>query len=82
MGALYVKDNEAFRMAQELADKRGLTKTEAVKLALRHELDRDEPTDRRPLRERMIEFWERYPLPKVLGPIPDKAFYDDMSGDL
>ncbi len=81
-GALYVKDNEAFSMAQELAKRRGLTKTDAVKLALRHELERDEPVDRRPLCERMIAFWERYPLPETLGPVPDQAFFDELSGDL
>ena len=82
MASLYIKDAEANDWAEELARTRGLTKTAAVKLALRHELDRERAADRRPLRERMWDFWERFPLPEELGPVPDKAFYDDLSGDL
>ena len=43
MGALYVKDDDARVMAEKLADRRGLTKVAAVKLALANELARDEP---------------------------------------
>ena len=81
MASLYVKDTEANAMAEKLAKQRGLTKTAAVKLALRHELERD-AADSRPLREKMLDFWERHPLPDKLGPVPDKAFYDDLSGNL
>ncbi|OYW22045.1 MULTISPECIES: type II toxin-antitoxin system VapB family antitoxin [unclassified Sphingomonas] len=85
MASLYIKDQEANALAEELASLRGLTKTAAVKLALRHELDRSATgakADDRPLRERMIDFWKRHPLPQEMGPIPDKAFYDDLSGGL
>jgi antitoxin VapB len=85
MASLFIKDPEANELAEQLARQRGLTKTAAVKLALRHELDQSplEPIkDTRPLRERMIDFWKRHPLPEHLGPIPDKAFYDDLSGNL
>lgn len=82
MASLYIKDPEANVLADQLARARGLTKTDAVKLALRHELDRDAPVDRRPLRERMIDFWSRYPVPLEPGPIADKAFYDELSGEL
>ena len=87
MASLYVKDTEANAWAEELAAQRGLTKTAAVKLALRRELDRNGidaqvAADRRPARERMLDFWKRHPLPDKLGPVPDKAFYDDLSGDL
>lgn len=83
MASLYIKDQEANALAEELATRRGMTKTAAVKLALRHELDRSETSDKfndRPLRERMIDFWKRHPLPQEMGPIPDKSFYDDLSG--
>jgi antitoxin VapB len=36
--ALYVKDPEVDRLATQLAEARGTTKTEVVKQALRHEL--------------------------------------------
>lgn len=85
MASLYIKDKEANELAARLADERGLTKTAAVKLALRHELERgasEAKVDRRPLRERMIDFWERHPLPPETGLVADKAFYDELSGDL
>jgi antitoxin VapB len=81
MASLYVKDAEANALAEELAARLGVTKTAAVKLALRQELMRD---SRDPLsaRDKMLGFWKRHPLPARLGPIPDKAFYDELSGDL
>lgn len=79
MASLYIKDTEANDMAQKLAERRGLTKTAAVKLALANELER---SDRRSARERMEDFWKRHPLPDKLGPAPDKAFWDELSGDL
>lgn len=85
MAGVCIKDQEANMVAEQLARARGLTKTAAVKLALRRELDRDvaatAPADR-PLRERMVDFWERHPLPNELGPVPGKPFYDDVSGGL
>lgn len=79
MASLYIKDTETNDMAEELAEQRGLTKTAAVKLALANELKR---SDRRSAREKMEDFWKRYPLPDKLGPAPDKAFWDELSGDL
>ncbi len=81
MASLFVKDSEANSLADQLARSRGLTKSAAVKLALRNELGREPPV-RPPLRERMLEFWERHPLPPETGFKADKAFYDDLSGDL
>lgn len=79
MASLYIKDPEANALAEELARRRGLTKTAAVKLALQHELDE---VNRRSTREKMLALWERHPLPAPAGPIADKAFYDDLSGGL
>lgn len=81
MASLYIKDPEANELAEQLAQAHGLTKTAAVKLALRHELDRATSANK-PLRDRMRDFWREYPLPAQLAPIPDKAFYDELSGDL
>lgn len=81
MASLYVKDEHANRLAETLAKQRGLTKTAAVTLALTNELARD-PVDRRTTREKMLDLWARHPLPDKLGPPADKAFYDDLSGDL
>lgn len=85
MGALYIKDDKTALLAERVAARLGTTKTEAVRRALEAieaELPPLPERDTRPLRERMIDFWKRYPLPEKLGPVPDKAFYDDLSGDL
>lgn len=81
MASLYVKDQEANALAEELARLRGLTKTAAVKLALRHELARDPQVmanSRRPIREIVEEFWREHPLPSATGPEADKAFFDSL----
>lgn len=79
MASLYIKDPETNALAEELAQRRGLTKTAAVKLALQRELD---DVDRRSTREKMLALWERHPLPVPRGPVADKSFYDDLSGGL
>ncbi len=33
-----------------------------------------------PLRERLDAFWAAHPLPEPTGKRPDKAFFDDVSG--
>lgn len=43
--ALYVKDPEVDRLAAELAEIRKTTKTEVVKQALQHEMEREEKDD-------------------------------------
>ena len=79
MASLYIKDAETNDLAEEFARRRGLTKTAAVKLALTQALDQP---DRRTTREKMLDYRRLHPLPDKLGPIPDKAFYDELSGDL
>lgn len=81
MASLYIKDHETNSLAQQLAAARGLSKTAAVKLALEHELARGSG-DTRTTREKMLALWDRFPLPDPLGPVPDKAFFDELSGDL
>lgn len=78
-GALYVKDADAFRMAKELAEKRGLTKAAAVKLALANELAKDQP--RRSVGEVMEEFWRTSPLRFDPDIVIDKAFYDSLNDE-
>jgi antitoxin VapB len=81
MASLYIKDAETNTLAERLAEERGLTKTAAVRLALTNELAQ-RSDDRRSTREIMEDFWQRHPLPAEPGPAPDKAFWDDLSGDL
>jgi antitoxin VapB len=77
---LYIKDNKTAELVAELATRRGLTKQDAVKLAVKAELAR-EPAGR-PLRERLAAWRAANPLPPPTGEKADKAFFDELSGDL
>ena len=79
MGALYVKDQEAERLATELANKRGLTKTAAVKLALVNELAKDEP--KRSVHEIVEELWRTSTFRHDPTVVIDKAFYDSLNDE-
>ena len=83
MASLYVKDGEANDLARELADRRGLSKTAAVKLALRNELGRDAdvPARERSAREILEQFWRDHPLGEPTGLPADKAFYDSLNDE-
>lgn len=74
---LYVKDHEVDRLAERLSTLRKVSKTEAVRQALAHELARaeSEPT----LADRAKAFIRNMDAkyPKV-GPPADKAFIDSL----
>ena len=76
---LYIKDETTARLVNELARRRGLTKQQAVRLAVGTELARGERTV--PLRERLNRLWEANPLPPPTGQEADKAFFDELSGE-
>ncbi len=77
---LYVKDQEVDRLAERLSMLRKVSKTEAVRQALSHELARaeNEPT----LVEKAKAFIRDLDAkhPKV-GPAADKAFIDSLYED-
>ncbi|MEQ7156419.1 type II toxin-antitoxin system VapB family antitoxin [Brevundimonas aurifodinae] len=74
---LYIKDPEVDRLAERLAAQRRMTKTEVVRQALRHELDRvGEPNE---YVERALAFVRD--LHARAGPdrgFVDKAFIDSL----
>jgi antitoxin VapB len=74
--ALNIRDKEVDRLAAELAKARRTTKTQAVKLALRHELARSvDLKDRlRPLQDRILALADT-------GHQADKAYFDDLRGE-
>ena len=80
MASLYIKDQEANALAEQLATARGITKTAAVKLALQHELERETggPIPRRPAREIVEEMWRKRGWTAATGPDADKAFFDSL----
>ena len=79
MGALYIKDDEAKTMAEQLALRRGLTKVAAVKLALANELSRDEP--KQSVHEIVEELRRTSTLTYDPSIVIDKAFWDSLYED-
>lgn len=76
---LYIKDETTSQMVAELAKRRGLTKQDAVRLAVAAELERLSRAV--PLRERLEQLWAAHPLPPKTGEAADKAFFDELSGE-
>lgn len=77
---LYIKDDVTAELVAQLAQLRGLTKQDAVRLAVQAELDRARQAV--PLRERFAALRAVHPLPPRTGETADKAFFDDLSGGL
>jgi antitoxin VapB len=77
---LYIKDDHTADLVAQLAKQRGVSKQDAVRLAVQAELRRI--ADAVPLRQRLERLWAEHPLPPATGLVADKAFFDDLSGDL
>jgi antitoxin VapB len=75
---LNIRDEDTNRLAEKLATRMRTTKTAAVKLALRNELDRVEQSI--PLRDRLRPLQNRVMSRAATGLEADKAFYDALSG--
>ncbi len=76
---LYIKDDATAELVARLAKARGISKQDAVKLAVRAELDK--AAEKVPLRDRVAAFRAEHPLPRRTGKKADKAFFDDLSGE-
>jgi antitoxin VapB len=63
----------------ELARKRGVSKQEAVRLAVQAELQRI--AEAIPLRERIAAWRKEHPMPTPTRLKADKAFFDELSGE-
>ncbi|GEM_PF-410303 len=74
-----IRSDNVNALAERLAARKNINKTEAVRLALIHELRRlDEAV---PLRERRRPLQERVLSRPATGLEADKAYYDELSGD-
>jgi hypothetical protein len=62
-----------------LAKQRGLSKQDAVKLAVSAELARAD--EKITVREKSERFWEKHPLPEKTGLLADKAFLMSCRAD-
>ncbi|MBN8996017.1 MAG: type II toxin-antitoxin system VapB family antitoxin [Rhizobiales bacterium] len=77
--AFHVRDKETDELVRRLAQREGIGLTEAVKRAVRNELERE---------ERKVPLWEKVkPILDEIDRYPDtglkadKAFFDELSGD-
>ncbi len=77
---LYIKDDGTARLVSKLAKLRGISKQDAVKMAVQAELDR--AAEAIPLRERFATLRREHPLPPPTGKAADKRFFDELSGEL
>lgn len=77
--ALNIRSRKVNELAGELAAKRHVTKTEAVRIALENELRRSE--DKVPLQEKIKHLQERVAAYPDTGLKADKAFFDELSGE-
>lgn len=78
--AFHIRDPEADRAVRELAARKGLSLTDAVKQAAQNELrlmDQDVP-----FLERIRDIQRQAAAYPRTGLKADKAFYDDLSGDI
>ncbi|MCX7365024.1 MAG: type II toxin-antitoxin system VapB family antitoxin [Alphaproteobacteria bacterium] len=76
---LNIRSEEVNRLAERLAIRTHLSKTDAVKLALENELRRLEEAV--PLKMRLRTIQERIQKRPPTGLEADKAFYDELSGE-
>jgi antitoxin VapB len=76
---LNIRSEEVNSLADRLATRTRLTKTEAVKRALQNELRRVDQV--LPLRERLRALQDRVMARPATGLAADKAFYDALSGE-
>ena len=75
--AFHVRDTETDTLVRELARRRGVGLTEAVKLAVGAELARSEDGKRW---AKVREIQDRIAARGRTGLVADKAFFDDLSG--
>ncbi len=76
---LNIRNEAVSQLAEKLAVRKHLNKTEAVKLALENELRRMEQA--LPLRERVRPIQQRVLARPATGLEADKAFFDELSGN-
>jgi antitoxin VapB len=76
---LNIRSEAVNQLAERLAARTRLNKTDAVKRALENELQRIEQN--LPLKERIRPIVERVMARPSTGLEADKAFYDELSGD-
>ncbi|MCJ2084779.1 type II toxin-antitoxin system VapB family antitoxin [Methylobacterium sp. E-005] len=77
---LNIRSEEVNRLAETLASKTGVSKTEAVRLALVNELERQN-AEQESFMERVKEIQDRLASYPSTGLKADKAFYDSLNDE-
>ena len=77
--ALNIRSIEIDALAEKLAVRKRVTKTEAVRSALENELRRSDGEP--PLWDRLKPLRERVAAAESTGRSADKAFFDELSGE-
>ena len=77
---LSIRDKTTDQLVRALAQKKRLGLTEAVRLAVTNELDRME--QEAPLRDRIAAIRRTVIARGRTGEVADKAFFDDLGGNL
>jgi antitoxin VapB len=84
--AFHIRDSETDKVVRELAMKTGKTMTDAVREAASEKLARINAEqlehDSRPFSERISDIQKQARIYARTGNRADKAFYDEMSGDI
>ena len=76
---LTIRSEAVNQLAEKLAARKRMNKTDAVRIALEHELQRlDEAV---PLRERLRPLQDRVMSRPPTGLEADKSFFDELSGN-
>ncbi|WP_086999093.1 type II toxin-antitoxin system VapB family antitoxin [Rhizobium sullae] len=76
---LNIRSETVNQLAEQLAAKKRINKTEAVRLALENELRRTDET--LPFRERLRPLQEKIASYRDSDVVLDKKFFDDLSGE-
>lgn len=76
---LNIRSDEVNRLAARLAERKHVSKTEAVKIALENELRRVE--EQIPLWDRLKPLRDKVAAYPDTGLEADKTFYDELSGE-
>lgn len=85
MASLFIKDSETAALATELAAKLGKTKTEVVRDLLRErkaELSAARPESTDDIIAKLDAWRAANPLPPPTGLKADKAFFDELWGEI
>jgi antitoxin VapB len=79
--AIHVREPEADRAVRRLAARLDVSLTDAIRISATNELARAE-AKKDTLKVRLAKIQKRVAAYKPTGKLADKAFFDDLSGDL